>query len=840
MQPGKSPRRRAWPASIVAAAAIGALASALSPSGALAPASAIAAVAPPGDGALSPRLAALAKPALRSAPPDEQAQALSLAAEGPGSLVRDGNRVLVEVRFDSGAAASAADLRQAGAQVVNVSPQYQTVTVAAKPDELRALNGVPGVAAATEVLSPVTAESTCPSGAVVSEGVQQLHAGEARQTFEVDGSGVTVGILSDSYNRATEAADGSGPVATTASTDVKEGDLPGTGNTCAGEETAVGVLDDTESNGADEGRAMAQIVHDVAPGAKLAFATAFRGETAFARNIETLAKPAGEGAGAQVIADDVSYYGEPFFQEGPIATAIRKVTAEHGVTYLSAAGNDNLIVGGHDVASWETPEFRDAGVCSPGVVALSEEIEAEEQERGHPGVNLNPNHCLDFNPDPEHVDKTFGIKVAPGATLNADVQWAEPWYGVETDIDAYLLNSSGAVISESLEDNVHRSKTPFELIQWENTSESTATVQLALNRYSGGLPRLKLALLENGGGVAGTEYPRSSGPDVVGPTVYGHSASVDALSTGATPFGGSPPIERYSSRGPATDYFGPVEGEEPAEALTPPETVAKPDLLATDCGATTFFASLVESSWRFCGTSAAAPHAAGVAALMLSKQPASPSEVRDALLAGATPGEGSDGCASGAGLVEAVGAIDALAAHAGPTAPSCAPPTSEVPVSEAQASGYWGSESEPYEVIETHVDAGSPIPVAPVVEIPTAYSPSSSTNRSGKRLTPPATFFRHHPPGVVRTSGRTSRAVFVFGSDQGAVTFLCKADRGRFHRCDGRFVRRYRLGPHVLRVKARRNSDGATDATPAVHRFRVKRARHRPIKRRHSRHHHRS
>ena len=585
---------------------------------------------------------------------------------------------------------------------------------------------------------------------------------------------------------------------------------------------------------------MAQIVHDVAPGAKLAFATAFRGETAFARNIETLAKPAGEGgAGAQVVADDVSYYGEPFFQEGPIATAIRKVTAEHGVTYLSAAGNDNLIVGGHDVASWETPEFRDAGACSPGVVALSEEIEAEEQERGHPGVNLNPNHCLDFNPDPEHVDKTFGIKVAPGATLNADIQWAEPWYGVETDIDAYLLNSSGAVISESLEDNVHRSKTPFELIQWENTSESTATVQLALNRYSGGLPRLKLALLENGGGVTGTEYQRSSGPDVVGPTVYGHSASVDAFSTGATPFGGSPPIERYSSRGPATDYFGPVEGEEPAEALTPPETVAKPDLLATDCGVTTFFASLVESSWRFCGTSAAAPHAAGVAALILSKQSASPSEVRDALLAGATPGEGSDGCASGAGLVEAVGAIDALAAHADPTAPSCAPPTSEVPVSEAQASGYWGSESSPFEVIETHVNAGSPIPVAPVVEIPTTYSPSSSTTRSGKRLTPPATFFRHHPPGVVHTSGRTSRAVFVFGSDQGGVTFLCKVDRGRLHRCKAWFVRRYRLGRHVLRVKARRNSDGATDATPAVYRFRVKRARHRLIKRRHSRHHRR-
>ena len=186
MQPGKSPRRSAWPASLVAVAALGALASALSPTGGLAPASALAALAPPSDGALSPRLAELAKPAVRTAAPAEQAQALSLAAEGPGSLVRDGNRVLVEVRFDQGAAAGAEDLREAGAEVINVSPRYQTVTVAAKPGELRALNGVPRVAGAREVLHPVTQKAgsagpisaaTIPCfGAATSEGDVQLEA----------------------------------------------------------------------------------------------------------------------------------------------------------------------------------------------------------------------------------------------------------------------------------------------------------------------------------------------------------------------------------------------------------------------------------------------------------------------------------------------------------------------------------------------------------------------------------------------------------------------------------------------------------------------------------------
>ena len=248
-----------------------------------------AALAPPGDGALSPRLAELARPAIRTAPPAKQAQALSLAAEGPGSLVRDGNRVLVEVRFDHGAAAGVEALRQAGAQVVNVSRQYQTVTVAAKPDELRALNGVPRVAGAREVLKPITPRRrNAPRAKVVSEGVQQLHAGEgeyeeggeekpeAREAFGVTGSGVTVGILSDSFNQATEAEEG-GAIATHQKEDVeRRRSSRGEGNPCGDATTSTSSKTPArKSKAPTRARAMAQIVHDVAPGANLAFATAF-------------------------------------------------------------------------------------------------------------------------------------------------------------------------------------------------------------------------------------------------------------------------------------------------------------------------------------------------------------------------------------------------------------------------------------------------------------------------------------------------------------------------------------------------------------------------------------
>ena len=63
-----------------------------------------------------------------------------------------------------------------------------------------------------------------------------------------------------------------------------------------------------------------------------------------------------------MIVDDVSYFEEPFFQDGPVSVAIAEVVAK-GVAYFAATGNDNLVSGGKDIASWETPAFRDAAGC---------------------------------------------------------------------------------------------------------------------------------------------------------------------------------------------------------------------------------------------------------------------------------------------------------------------------------------------------------------------------------------------------------------------------------------------------------------------------------------------
>jgi hypothetical protein len=754
-----------------------------------------AAPAMTGSGALSPRLAALARPSLRSAPEEAQAKALGLAATGPGSLLRRGDRILAYVRFERGAIAALGGLRGAGAEIVEASRRYQTVTVATRPADLREVAAVPGVAGVTQALTPQVA-AVCPAGEVVSEGVAQLNAGEgepggekeARKAFGVDGSGITVGILSDSFDQATEAVDGSGPVATHAEEDEESGDLPGTKSPCANK-AKVSVLEKDlvgpgEEPPADEGRGMAQIVHDVAPGASIAFASAFNGETAFAKNIKALAT-----AGADVIADDVFYFEEPFFQDGPVAVAANEVVAG-GSTYFSAAGNESIVdAEGHEIASWETPQFRESGGCPSQVQAL-------------PGANGA--HCLDFHPGAQ-TDRTFGIKVEPGTLLSVDLQWDEPWFGVKTDLDAFLLNASGNLIAAADEDNLAVSQQPTEILQWENESGSQKTVQLVVNRFAGLTPRLKFVLLQNGPGVAATEYPLStgSGPtaeDVVGPTVAGHSGADSVIAVGAVPFDTKSEPEEYSSRGPVRYDFGPVNGTTPAAAI-PPQILSKPDLAATDCNLTTFFAFLTGAGWRFCGTSAAAPHAAGVAALMLDKEgTATPAEIRAALQESAVEVGAFGPCAVGAGLIEAVGAIEALLTPSGGPASPCLPPESEASVEEARAPGNWGSETPPPPpVIQTTPPAGQQEP------------PSE-----------PRTFFRQRPAKVVRTRTRTARVVFRFGSDQAGATFACRIDGGLFRPCRERLVRRFGLGPHSLRVVAR-DAAGNGDRTPATYRFRIER-----------------
>ncbi len=243
----------------------------------------------------------------------------------------DAGRALVRISFDGKipAASVLQSLTSAGGvDVIASDLAYRKGMVEAyvPTSALRSLATQKGVLAIVPVAPMATNVGATTSQGVVQHRVDQLPAG-------VDGSGITVGVMSDSYD--TNAAPNS------AALDIASGDLPGAGNPNGNTQPVV-LLEDQPA-GTDEGRAMLQIVHDMAPKARLGFATANGGQLNFANNIRSLAGLPGAphavaGFKADIIVDDIIYLDEPMFQDGIIAQAVDEVVAK-GVSYFSSAGN---------------------------------------------------------------------------------------------------------------------------------------------------------------------------------------------------------------------------------------------------------------------------------------------------------------------------------------------------------------------------------------------------------------------------------------------------------------------------------------------------------------------
>ena len=153
-----------------------------------------------------------------------------------------------------------------------------------------------GTGTLAQSVKPITRIGKATTQGVVQQRIDRV------QDRGIDGKGITIGALSDSYDQASTSLLG-GPLKVHARDDIKSGDLPGKGNDEYPE--PVVVLEDTgPDEGADEGRAMLQIAHDIAPASKLCYATAFISEVGFANNIRRLADKTG-ACGADVIVDDV-------------------------------------------------------------------------------------------------------------------------------------------------------------------------------------------------------------------------------------------------------------------------------------------------------------------------------------------------------------------------------------------------------------------------------------------------------------------------------------------------------------------------------------------------------
>ncbi|HAA29490.1 MAG TPA: hypothetical protein DCE56_19590 [Cyanobacteria bacterium UBA8553] len=432
-------------------------------------------------------------------------------------------------------------------------------------------------------------------------GNRAMNADGVRAAFNVNGTGVTVGVISDSYDTSINQI--------RAANDVASGDLPGN----------VNVLDDGLRNGTDEGRAMLQIIHDVAPGANLAFHTGFLGAANFAQGIKDL-----EEVGANVIVDDVSVYREPFFQDGIIAQAVDEVVGQD-VAYFSSAGN-------FERTSYEST-FRSSGQRIDGAIAHDFD----------PGSGVDflqqisvRNRALGDPADPSDDD--------PAKELVIALQWDSPFLsanpasgGASNDLNIYLLDDTGTrILARQTNRNIGRDAVEvltfrnLNTIDPNNAATEFTQFNLVITSRSGAFPsHLKyIADVRNEpvDEVTIDEFGTDS------PTVVGHAAAVGAMAVGAanyrtTPaFDGNPAaLENFSSVGPTTirfDSFG--------TRLAAPEIRQKPEIVAPDGVNTTFFGNDTDDADafpNFFGTSAAAPHAAAVAALMRQAVPGSPPDL---------------------------------------------------------------------------------------------------------------------------------------------------------------------------------------------------------------------
>jgi hypothetical protein len=455
-------------------------------------------------------------------------------------------------------------------------------------------------------------------GSRSSEGDVTHRAYAARGAFHINGTGVKIGVLSNGVVSLaqSQALGDLGPVTV----------LPG------------------QTGSGDEGTAMLEIIHDLAPGAQLYFATANPTITQFAQNIRDL-----RAAGCDIIVDDVFYFVETPFQDGQAASvvsntnggvviqAVNDVTAS-GAMYFSSAGNSGNLTDGTS-GTWEG-NFVDGG---PTAAPLP-----------------TGNRLHNFG------GQNFDVITVAG-TGPLTLYWADPLGGSANDYDLFVLNNTGTSVLASSTNIQNGTRDPIEQTA---TASQVAGRRVVIVKKTGSADRF-LHLETNRGtlslATAGQTHGHNSAPDAFG----------CAATPAATPFGGPPnPVgpfpnpfsasnttEIFSSDGPRRVFFM-ADGT----PYTPGNFLAtggvlrqEPVITAADGASVTGVGGF---SNPFFGTSAAAPHAAAIAGLIKSSNLSlTPAQIRTALVSTAidieAPGTDRD---TGAGIIDALAAVQATGA----------------------------------------------------------------------------------------------------------------------------------------------------------------------------------
>jgi hypothetical protein len=468
------------------------------------------------------------------------------------------------------------------------------------------------------------------AGNVTTEGDAILFADAVRQQLSLDGTGVRVGVISDGLKGvfatgclALCGGVAGGPIST--------GDLP----SAAGVRNASGVL--TASSGGivarsfqanndleglppatpacgfqgagAEGTALLEIVHDIAPGARLSFAN-FDTDLAFNQAVNFLA------ASNDVVIDDIGFLGEPYDGTSGVSqnTAAALNNPDYPIrAYFTSVGNDadehyygTYVASGLDGTSI-------SGITNPGRVHLFQ------------GTG-DTTDALGLGPQPYNV-----IALPPNGEVAIFLTWNDPFGSSANNYDLYLVQQSTGRVVASSTDVQNGRQDPVETIDYVNRTGQQDFFRIVVqNVRDAAQPRdLNIFSFQPECAAAGPltlAPPRNERHNFNTATrsvaaqsdAGGSPASVIAVgaicsasAAAAASFANRVPNEScldtsnrtaefFSSRGPT------IDGR------------PKPDIAAIDGVAISGAGSF---GTPFFGTSAAAPHMGGIAALLLQGAP---------------------------------------------------------------------------------------------------------------------------------------------------------------------------------------------------------------------------